>query len=325
MTLDNSQFVRGLRGAQGKAREFAQGMKQTIGPVAAMFGVGSAIGIAAGIKRATDNMSRMLDLAKRSGSDFEEFQRLAQHMREAGVNTDETANALVRMQRKIAEAAAGNKGLNTALKALGINIKDIKDQNPIEQFLQFSDALKKSGNSAEALSNLFKFLEDDAKKMRDAMKEGRQAIIDNGKTIDTVSEASMRRIKEVEKQWERMKTNIQAGIVTRVSIGIQMGKLLQFVKDLIPREGEIVEGDPSVTGRNVRARIRQEMANESRSLLVERLQFMRKENVSDFAGTASRGGDASAVASALNNLASKLDHLNAGNYGDPITETGGDY
>ena len=230
MTLNISRFVAGLRGAQAKAKSSAMAIQGAFSGVAGLFGIGaggavlSTGGLALGVKNASAAMSEMYEMSKRSGTGWQDFQKMAQYFKEAGVSSNDFGNMLVRLERKVAEARGGNEGLQEALGTLGIRMEELDNLAPDEMMLRFADAMKEAGNSSEAFAALFKLLEDDGKKVRDSLAKGSKEIKAQMEEIAALSEAEVLRIKEAEAVFSRIK---QKAIVKGAEVGSATATLWQ--------------------------------------------------------------------------------------------------
>ena len=237
MTLDATRFQAGLRSASMAATSAASRMSSAFAGLGRLFGVSLAGGpiaaaatLAYGIKRSGEEMSKLYDIANRSGVGFKEFQKLSQYFSESGIGAEEFGDALSKMVMRVAEAQAGNKGLLEALDTLGIKIEELNGLAPEDMFLRFADAIKQSGNSAEAMAASTKFFEESFRKMREAMSGGRDEIIKNSETIKTALESDVEEFKKAEAAWERFKRNLTvtgagaAGEVSRIWSGFQRSR-----------------------------------------------------------------------------------------------------
>lgn len=213
MTLDSTRFQAGLRGAAQTAQATAARMKMAFGGVAAMFGVSafgvvSGGGLAAGILKSAQAMSSLYDISRKSGANFEAFQRVSQAFRESGVSTEKFASTLPKIIRSVGEAQDGTMTYVDAFKQLNINLEEFAQQEPTEMLLRLADAWTTSTKSAQDFAAMTVIMGRNAADMRQALDGGREGIEAIGRTIDVTSTQSIERIKAVEDRITKLKHSL---------------------------------------------------------------------------------------------------------------------
>jgi hypothetical protein len=203
MTLDNSRFVAGLRGAQAKAQATGAAMQGSFRGIGAMFGVGAlgvvtGGGIAMGIQRASAAMSNMLDLARKSGADFQRFQKISQAFRESGSSSEQFAAVIPKMIKALGEAKDGVATYADAFAQMNINLDDFERAAPTEMILQMADAWNKGAKSSQDFAAMTAIMGRSAADMRQSLDIGREGIEAIGNSITVATEQSVERIKKVE-------------------------------------------------------------------------------------------------------------------------------
>ena len=223
MTLDNSQFMRGLRQSTEQTKKASAQMSAAFGKVAAFFGVGGIIaGSGMAIRRQAEELSKMRDIVARFDGDVEVFQKMAQVFKENGVQTDELGNAMTRLERKTADAQSGNENLTKAFEALGIEVSEFYKLSPSEKMLEFSDAVAESEDSSMALKNAFTILEDDAKKLFPLMKEGAANLKSEMEGVTAVTEETIDSYKRATETVDRFFTNVERKAIKALAYAVDI-------------------------------------------------------------------------------------------------------
>lgn len=94
------------------------------GKIAGLTAVLTAIGGVTQIKGLIDSADQMNKLSQKTGIAVTELSSLSNTADLAGVSNEQLGSALVKLNKSIAEAAAGSKEQSEAFKNLGINVKD---------------------------------------------------------------------------------------------------------------------------------------------------------------------------------------------------------
>ena len=202
MTLDSTRFQAGLRGATQMATSAGQAIKTAFVPAAAVFA-----GFAASIVKSSAEMSGMLDLARKSGSGFRDFQRISQAFKESGVSAEKFGAVMPKIIKSIGEAQDGTATYADAFNQLNINIDELASHSPTEQILAMADAWNASTKSAQDFNAMTIIMGRSAADMRQALDMGRAGIEAVGDSVATVSEHSVERIKAAEAALIKFKQN----------------------------------------------------------------------------------------------------------------------
>lgn len=215
MTLDATRFQSGLRVAEGAANRAALGMKTAFSGVAGMFGVSVAGaftggGLVAGITKSVAAMSSLYDISRKSGANFEAFQRVSQAFRESGVSTEKFAATLPKIIKSVGEAMDGTKTYADAFAQLNINLEEFSQQEPTEMLLRMADAWNASSKSAQDFNAMTIIMGKSAADMRQALDAGREGIESIGRTIEVTSTQSIERLKAVEDRITKVKQSMLA-------------------------------------------------------------------------------------------------------------------
>ncbi|WP_455387497.1 hypothetical protein [Petrachloros mirabilis] len=88
--------------------------------------------------------------------------------------------ALQRMTRRVAEAAAGTGEAQLAIKALGLNAKDLARLSPDQQFLEIAQRISEVANQGERVQLAFKLFDSEGVAVVTMMNQGRKGLEDMG-------------------------------------------------------------------------------------------------------------------------------------------------
>ena len=133
-----------------KAKTFGGTTDSLIGSltrIGAAFGVAfSAQAVIGAIQNVAELGSEITDMSVRTGIGVEELQKLGAVAEANGSSMEELGNAIQGMARKI---AGGNDAAVTAVRMLGLEVKDLVAMNPDQAFLTIADAAAKIHNPME--------------------------------------------------------------------------------------------------------------------------------------------------------------------------------
>ena len=207
--MDSSAFVRGLNQAKARTAEFSQTVRTSLSGVTQILG-GIGVGsLAYGIGQSAQNLSTMLDLARKSDTDFKRFQELSQIFRESGSSTEQFADTLAKVIKNTGEAQRGTKTYTDAFNQLNIQVDRFAQESPDEMILQLADAWNRSSKSAQDFNALITIMGRAATNLRQTLDVGREGIEETGRSIATISKESVEKIKTMEAALLKFKTNTQ--------------------------------------------------------------------------------------------------------------------
>ena len=129
-----SKAIGGVTGKFAKFGLAVEGVQKALAPIQAVIeNLNAAKGLKLTADRARVNTTR--------------FQELAYAARTVGVDADGLADAMKDLSVKITDTALNGGMLEDALKAVGLNAKDLVNLSPDEMFLSFADAISKAGDN----------------------------------------------------------------------------------------------------------------------------------------------------------------------------------
>ena len=148
--------IRGIEKAGMEANKALGGIGNILGNVTGgvlALGAGlSAAGLAAFAKGAIDAADNLRDLSQKTGVSVENLSRFQQAAEKSGTNIEGVGNAMVRLSRGMAEAAATGKGpASEALRTLGISAVDASGKlRGVDQvMLEVADRFQKMPDGAQ--------------------------------------------------------------------------------------------------------------------------------------------------------------------------------
>lgn len=133
MTLDKSQLERGLEAVQRSLSRIGASLK-AVGAQFLKFGGAVVGGLLAATKAFASTGAAIDDLSRRTGLSAEAVSALAFAADQSGTSLTSLENGIRRMQRGITDGSA-------AFEELGLNVEEMRQWEPSEQFLRIADAI----------------------------------------------------------------------------------------------------------------------------------------------------------------------------------------
>lgn len=154
---NTASFESGLKSARRTLRDFKDFSEEAGKKVSQAFLVAGA-GVTALTIRQMQQIDANAKQADSLGISTRALKQMQLAAQDAGVSHDSLSGALTIMQRNLFSAAGGAKEQNTALKMMGLNIKDIINLSPDKQFEKLAAGIMKIENPtlrAGAASKIF--------------------------------------------------------------------------------------------------------------------------------------------------------------------------
>ena len=130
LTLRNSAFLKGLRGALSHLASFAKGFA-----IAGAAGIGAAAAIGGVALRAFMSTGDELDkMRQRTGFSVETLSELRHAADQSGSSIEDLENGIRKMQRELGKAGPLSKELEEAISALGFSSSQLQAMSPEQQF-----------------------------------------------------------------------------------------------------------------------------------------------------------------------------------------------
>ena len=218
---------RGLGGIQTAASQLRSALG-TIGLAASAFGLGRLV---IDIAQFGDELNTA---AKKAGVGGKAISELAYAAQQSNVELSALSVALRKMQQGLSEAASGTGEARTALKALGLNIRDLRTLAPEKQFELLADRISQLRDPADrtraaimlfgrAGADLLPLMEDGAAGIR-KLREEAQKI---GQSFST---EQLQKLEDLNDSIDRMKASARAAAV---EVGGRLAPSIQALFDTI--------------------------------------------------------------------------------------------
>jgi hypothetical protein len=147
--INSAQFATQLKQTQAQINTFAASAQKSFaglaGGIRTLSVVASAVmggSFLFAIKKGIDAAGEIDDAAQRIGISAEKFQELAYAAKLAGVEQKDFATAMEQLTRRLGEVNLKGTAAETALKKLGLGLKDIRGQSPDKALGLIADRLK---------------------------------------------------------------------------------------------------------------------------------------------------------------------------------------
>lgn len=148
---DAAQLYRGLDRATQRINQFAN--KSNVNMKSLAVGIGAVtVGLGLATVAASKLIDSIFDSAKAVGNLYDNTQKLGVSVKafqqldfaagKAGLSTEGLNNSLAILQRNIGAGIGGDKGVNQALKQIGLSINDLQGKSLDEQFKRIATGLK---------------------------------------------------------------------------------------------------------------------------------------------------------------------------------------
>jgi hypothetical protein len=254
-----------FRAALGDAQAAASGMKKAFSAAFAAISVGSIAAIGARAIQMGDDLNKA---AIKAGIGGKAISELAHAAKMADVDLGGLSNSLRFMQKNLSEAGTGAKGPLLALKALGLELKDIQGLAADKQFEVLADRiseLKDPADKTRAATELFgragadllPMFEDGAEGIRKAREEAEKL----GKSFSDEQIGQMAEaddaIKRLNASWEGFAFTLTAAVAPA----------LTNIFDLLSGNGRIAKG---MTGDMAKNEVIAELNRQINSLSANR-------------------------------------------------------
>ncbi len=172
-----------------------------------------------------DGVLAIKDLAEATGSTVEKISALDDFARRAGSSIEEVEGVLIKFNAALKEAD-GKNGVSQALKAIGLNAKELRELDPADALQRTAVALSQfadDGNKARLTQELFgKGVKAAATLLRD--------LAEAGQLNATVTAAQAEEVDKFQKNVAALKTDITD--LARALLGPVLGGLNKFAQEV---------------------------------------------------------------------------------------------
>jgi len=181
-----------MSGALGQIKTIATGV----------FAGLSVAGAVAGIKQvattALDTAGKLTDLSAQTGISASALDRMRLAAAPAGVELDTVTNAIAMMSDKL---VSGDKSASSAVKALGLNLTNLKASKPNEAFLSIVEAISRVGDPMERAKLAFDTFGGRAKEVLRLVND---EFVKNAKNGRGWSDADIQALDDAGDAWQAL-------------------------------------------------------------------------------------------------------------------------
>jgi hypothetical protein len=155
-----TQFEKGMRRSSMETQKFTKSVnlgKTALSSFGALFAGFSFVSFGRGVLETGDRIDK---LAKRLGTTTKDIQELSFIGSQSGVTFEQLSTILQRFQRRLGEAADGNKNMQKALLELGVNSEKFIGKNLTDKIINLAQVVESSGATVEQrISRMAKVLD----------------------------------------------------------------------------------------------------------------------------------------------------------------------
>lgn len=207
LLLNTSEFITGTKKGSKGMSDFEKSVSKSAKAATAAIAATAAAISALTIKQ-LHSIDASVKQARSLGIVTEEFQALALLADEAGVAQENLGNLIGKGQKAIFEAAQGAEKYTKAFKSLNLEIKDLIDLTPDEQFRQIAEALSDIENptvrNATAMQIFGKSGREVVNMLEDFSEKAAEAREFNDRFNISVSEIDGRKVEEANDTFQRL-------------------------------------------------------------------------------------------------------------------------
>lgn len=225
--LDAAEFTKGLTKVEYKAFQATENIKKGLSSLTT-FAAGlslpiSAAGLLSIVNNTREAADQLKDLSDATGSSIEKISALDGIARSTGGNIEAAGSALVKFNSVLKEAD-GTKGAGAVLKALNLEITDLKRQDPADALREVAIALQvyaDDGEKARAVQELFgKSVKDVAPFLKDLAE---------AKSLDARLTANqIEQLDKFNKEWAKLRATAEdASRVFSVGIISELNSIIE--------------------------------------------------------------------------------------------------
>jgi hypothetical protein len=183
LTLNNSQFMRGLQGSLASGKRFGAqlasagfGVAQAGMAALTVATVAAGAALAVGVKRAYDLGGSLSDISARTGVAADRLVVLQRVFANAGVSQDSLQTSFNRMQRALVEAQDGTNAAAQALQRMGVPLESLLALSPDEQFWKIGQAIQRIGSPAERAAAAMQIFGRSGAELLTVFADGREGL-----------------------------------------------------------------------------------------------------------------------------------------------------
>lgn len=228
--------------AQEAAMERSRATAARLGTYLATFAVASVVGFGAAMRNALNVADEFNDLKDATGASIENISALDRIARETGGTFDQVSSILVKFNQVLKDAQAG-KGAGSVFKSLGLDIEELKRQDPAEAlrvtaiaFQRFTD----DGNKGRAMQELFgKSIKEAGPLLKDLAEANGLVATTSTKTADEIDKYN-KNLSRLKANAEDVTRSLTAGLVPVLNRVLEDVKTFGEKASLSGLAGEVI-------------------------------------------------------------------------------------
>ena len=177
-------------------------------------GVGfSAVGAAASIKGVIDANDALAKMSAATGIAVESLAGLEFAASQSGTNLDQVSKGVRRFSRLILESADGTDKYGRLIRALGLDLDELKNSTPEEQFIKLSGAIRDNVSEQERAVVVTSLFGNEYAKLTPLLSQGEQGLRDliaRGKELNPVTAESAKKSEEFNDRLDELSRSFDA-------------------------------------------------------------------------------------------------------------------
>jgi len=190
-------------------------LSSSIGKVTGLLGalgVGfSAVGAASAIKGVIDANDALAKMSQSTGIAVESLAGLEFAASQSGTSLDQVAKGVRRFSRLILESADGTDKYGKLIRALGLDLEELKNSTPEEQFIKLSGAIRDNVAEQErAVTSLFGNEYANLVPLLAQGEAGIRGLIEEGQRLNPVTAESAKKSEEFNDSLDRLGRSFDA-------------------------------------------------------------------------------------------------------------------
>jgi hypothetical protein len=204
-----------VRGELGGLRSQVDGFSNSIATIGKTLLTGAAVaGFANFVRGAADAADQLGNTADRLGIAVERLQDFQFAAADANVSFDTLTATLSTAQRRLGEAAAGSGEAAKWIKALGLNVSELRSLSADELFLRYSDAIRGLAERGQQAAAAQALLGKQSGEALNIILNGREILDAAAQQVDALgirlTELDIRQIQIANDQFDKLKLAAQA-------------------------------------------------------------------------------------------------------------------
>lgn len=221
LQANTALFLRGMERAENSVNRLERNIKtqfrsinRTIQSFNFLIGGALVTGVANLVGNVTKGIEEIGRFSERIGISIENLSRLQYVAESSGVAIGTMNTALQRQVRRLAEAAAGNTSYQKALTDLKINLNDIINLSPDQQFLLIAEAMQGIASQGERVRLAMQLWDTEGVALLQVVNQGTDAIramMEESDSLSrTLNKGAVETAKSFNEAWTRLGSSLKA-------------------------------------------------------------------------------------------------------------------